>query len=79
LGSQAAKASRRPRSRRGDGWRLRAEIIEAARDALAEGGDLRQLTLRGIARQVGIAATSVYLHFPDAEQPRDRRDGTIIC
>jgi AcrR family transcriptional regulator len=58
---------RRPRSRRGDGGQLRAQIIEAARDVLAESGDLRQLTLRGIARQVGIAATSIYLHFPDTE------------
>ena len=65
--SNAAMAGRRPRSRRGDGGQLRAEIIEAARDVLAESGDLRQLTLRGIARRVGIAATSIYLHFPDTE------------
>lgn len=64
---RATRAPRRPRSRRGDGGRLRAEIIEAARDILAESGDLRQLTLRGVARQVGIAATSIYLHFPDTE------------
>jgi AcrR family transcriptional regulator len=65
--SQEAKGSRRPRSRRGDGGRLRAEIIEAARDVLADSGDLRRLTLRGIARRLGIAATSIYLHFPDTE------------
>jgi AcrR family transcriptional regulator len=58
---------RRPRSRRGDGGRLRAEIIEAAREILAETGDLEGLTLRGVARRVGIAATSIYLHFPDTE------------
>jgi AcrR family transcriptional regulator len=65
--SQEAKGRRRPRSRRGDGGRLRAEIIEAARDVLADSGDLRRLTLRGIARRLGIAATSIYLHFPDTE------------
>jgi AcrR family transcriptional regulator len=65
--SQEAKVRRRPRSRRGDGGRLRAEIIEAARDVLADSGDLRRLTLRGIARRLGIAATSIYLHFPDTE------------
>jgi AcrR family transcriptional regulator len=65
--SQEAEGRRRPRSRRGDGGRLRTEIIEAARDVLADSGDLRRLTLRGIARRLGIAATSIYLHFPDTE------------
>ena len=63
----ARQAYRRPRSRRGDGGRLRAEIIEAAREILAETGDLDGLTLRGVARRVGVAATSIYLHFPDTE------------
>lgn len=57
----------RPRNARGQGDRLRQEIIEAARDILAETGNLDRLSLRGVARRVGIAATSVYLHFPDAE------------
>jgi AcrR family transcriptional regulator len=65
--NQAPAARRRPRSRRGDGGRLREEIIEAARDILAETGSLDALTLRGVARRVGIAATSIYLHFPDTE------------
>jgi AcrR family transcriptional regulator len=63
----AAKAHRRPRSRRGDGGRLREEIIEAAQQILAETGGLDGLTLRGVARRVGIAPTSIYLHFPDTE------------
>ena len=57
----------RPRNARGQGDRLRQEIIDAARDILAETGNLDRLSLRGVARRVGIAATSVYLHFPDAE------------
>jgi len=57
----------RQRNARGQGDRLREEIIDAARDVLAETGNLDRLTLRGVARRVGIAATSVYLHFPDAE------------
>jgi AcrR family transcriptional regulator len=57
----------RQRNARGQGDRLRQEIIDAARDILAETGNLDRLTLRGVARRVGIAATSVYLHFPDAE------------
>jgi AcrR family transcriptional regulator len=62
-----AGAARRPRSQRGDGEQLRAEIIDAARQILAETGGLEGLTLRGVARRVGIAATSIYLHFPDTE------------
>jgi AcrR family transcriptional regulator len=65
--NEATTAPRRPRSRRGDGGRLREEIIEAAREILAETGSLEGLTLRGVARRVGIAATSIYLHFPDTE------------
>jgi AcrR family transcriptional regulator len=64
---QAPAARRRPRSRRGDGGQLREEIIEAAREILAQTGSLDALTLRGVARRVGIAATSIYLHFPDTE------------
>jgi AcrR family transcriptional regulator len=65
--SQATTSWRRPRSRRGDGGQLRAEIIDAARHLLAETGGFEGLTLRGVARRVGIAATSIYLHFPDTE------------
>jgi AcrR family transcriptional regulator len=65
--SQAATARRRPRSPRGEGSQLRADIIAAARQILAETGGREELTLRGVARRVGIAATSIYLHFPDTE------------
>lgn len=58
----------RRRNPRGQGERLRDEIVEAASALLAETGDVRQLTLRGVAKRVGIAATSVYLHFPDVER-----------
>lgn len=58
----------RPRNRRGEGARLREEIIDAASELLAESGDVNQLTLRGVARRIGIAATSVYLHFADTRE-----------
>jgi AcrR family transcriptional regulator len=63
----AAAVTERQRNARGQGDRLRREIIDAARDILAEAGALEPLTLRAVARRVGIAATSVYLHFPDPE------------
>jgi AcrR family transcriptional regulator len=59
----------RPRSRnpRGEGGRLREELIEAAAEMISESGDATQLTLRGVARRIGIAAPSIYRHFPDVD------------
>jgi AcrR family transcriptional regulator len=55
----------RKRNRRGEGGKLRDEIIAAAREILDEEGDERAVTLRSVARRVGIAAPSIYPHFPD--------------
>ncbi|HEX9414397.1 MAG TPA: TetR/AcrR family transcriptional regulator [Ktedonobacterales bacterium] len=57
----------RQRNPRGQGERLREEILDAADALLAAGGDARTLSLRGVAKRVGIAATSVYLHFPEVD------------
>jgi len=61
-----ATAVTRTQNPRGSGGLLREEIIDAAHELLAESGDPSQLTLRGIAKRVGIAAPSIYQHFPDA-------------
>lgn len=45
---------------------MRQELLAAAMATVVSNGS-PQLTLRGIARQVGIAAPSVYLHFPDLD------------
>jgi AcrR family transcriptional regulator len=50
---------RRPPSQWGEGAALKEEILGAAARMLAESG----LSLRAVAREVGIAAPSVYLHF----------------
>ncbi|MGC7095147.1 TetR/AcrR family transcriptional regulator [Amycolatopsis lurida] len=55
----------RRRNRRGEGSKLREEIIDAAVDLLDEHGDERAITLRSVARRIGIAAPSIYPHFPD--------------
>jgi AcrR family transcriptional regulator len=55
----------RPRNRRGEGSRLRDEIVAAAVELLAETGDESAITLRSVARHIGIAAPSIYRHFPD--------------
>ncbi|MET9088015.1 TetR/AcrR family transcriptional regulator [Streptomyces sp. NPDC004237] len=49
----------------GEGERLRQEILDAATRILEETGRENALSLRGVAREVGIAAPSVYLHFKD--------------
>ncbi|MEU7479457.1 TetR/AcrR family transcriptional regulator [Lentzea sp. NPDC042327] len=55
----------RRRNRRGEGGKLREEIIAAAVEILDEGGDERAVTLRSVARKAGIAAPSIYPHFAD--------------
>lgn len=57
----------RERNRRGEGGRLRADILEAASALLDETGDEQAVTLRAVARRVGIAAPSIYTHFPDRQ------------
>src|SRR4051812_11305000 len=65
MSTPEATVAGRARNRRGEGSRLRDEIVDAAVGLLDETGDERVLTLRSIARQAGIAAPSIYRHFPD--------------
>lgn len=59
---------KRRRNRRGEGTRLRGELIEAAARLLESSGDAHALTLAAIAREAGIAAPSIYRHFPGLSQ-----------
>jgi AcrR family transcriptional regulator len=54
----------RQRNRRGHGAELRADILTAARALLDETGNAEAVTLRAVARRVGISAPSIYAHFP---------------
>lgn len=54
----------RARNRRGEGDRLRADILTAATGLLDRGGE-RAVTLRAVARAAGITPPSIYPHFPD--------------
>ncbi|GAB7049396.1 TetR/AcrR family transcriptional regulator [Catenuloplanes indicus] len=56
---------RRPVNPRGQGGRLRQEILDAAVVLLGRAGSEDGVTLRDIARQAGIAAPSIYSHFTD--------------
>jgi AcrR family transcriptional regulator len=44
---------------------LRADILAAASQILAETGSEEAVTLRAVARAVGISAPSIYAHFED--------------
>src|SRR3954471_19008085 len=61
----------RPRNRRGEGAKLREEILQAAARLLEESGREDAVTLRAVARAVGISAPSIYAHFDDREQILD--------
>lgn len=52
------------RNRRGQGERLRAEILAAAERLLAT-QPVEALRLRAVAREVGVTAPALYLHFAD--------------
>jgi AcrR family transcriptional regulator len=60
-------SARRPRSARGDGAALRGEILSAAAELLEANGNEAAVTLRAIAREVGITAPAIYGHFPDRQ------------
>lgn len=57
----------RSRNPRGHGDRLRQDILAAASELAAAPGGGSELSLSRVARHVGIATTSIYLHFPDIE------------
>lgn len=61
------ETTRRRPNARGQGELLREEIVTAAVGMLDELADDEALSLRAVARAVSIAATSVYLHFPDRD------------
>ena len=57
----------RERARKGEGERLRDEILEAAARLLIETGDENAVTIRAVAREVGVTPPAIYLHFADKE------------
>ena len=65
-GGVRSTTPRRQANRRGQGDRLREDLLAAAL-SMVESEGARGLSLRRVAQRVGIAATSVYLHFPDVD------------
>lgn len=65
---RAAPPNARRRARRGEGHRLREELIAAASDLLGELGDPNQLSMRAVAAAAGVSPPSIYLHFVDKQE-----------
>lgn len=59
--------SSRPRARKGEGDRLREEILRATERLLIKTGDQEAVSIRAIAQAVGVTPPSIYLHFADKD------------
>ncbi len=60
-----ARQRARRRSRRGEGDKLRDEVLAAVNRLLHEWGSDEKLTMRAVAQAVGVTPGSIYLHFAD--------------
>lgn len=63
--ASAEQAPARRRNPRGQGQLLKDQLVEAAARLLATLDQPETLTLRQVAREVGVAPASIYSHFPD--------------
>jgi AcrR family transcriptional regulator len=61
----ASASPRRARARRGEGEKLREQILEAASRLLVETGDEEAVSIRAVSEAVGVTPPSLYLHFAD--------------
>lgn len=58
----------RSRNLRGQGARLRSDLLAAARRLTERHNSTEALSIRAVAKEAGVAATSVYLHFRDRDE-----------
>lgn len=68
-GPRAATSAGRQRKRnvRGQGSKLTEDIVAAALALIDRTGSAESVTLRAVAREIGIAAPSIYGHFADRD------------
>jgi AcrR family transcriptional regulator len=57
----------RPRNPRGEGSKLREQLLAATAEVLNEVGDADRASVRAIARRAGVSPTALYLQFPDRD------------
>jgi AcrR family transcriptional regulator len=62
-----APAPARPRNPRGEGARLRDQLVQATAEVLDDVGDASRVSVRAIARRAGVSPTALYLHFADRD------------
>ena len=67
LARPSAAVRRRRRNPRGQGARLTEDIVAGALALIERAGSAEAVTLRAVAREAGIAAPSIYAHFPDRD------------
>lgn len=65
---QATRAPTRQRNPRGQGARLREDILAAAVALVGRLGSIEALSLRAVAREAGITPMSIYAHFASKEE-----------
>jgi len=63
-----APATHRKRARKGEGDKLRTEILDAAERLLGEKGSPDYVSMRAIATAVGVSAPAIYMHFDDKDE-----------
>lgn len=61
------KAVTRERNPRGQGDRLRADLVDAAVNLIAETGSVDAVSLRAAAKRAGVSPMAVYNHFEDRD------------
>lgn len=58
---------RRSRARRGEGDRLKDEILDATEALLLKTQDAESVSIRAVAEAVGVTPPSIYMHFASKE------------
>ena len=65
--AQSGQQAHRQRNARGEGGRLADDIAAGALALIERTGSDEAVTLRAVAREIGIAAPSIYAHFADRD------------
>jgi len=63
----ALQPLKRRRAPRGSGEQLREEILDATTELLLETGHAKAVSIRSVAKRVGVTPPSIYLHFADKD------------
>ena len=60
--------SPRERAPRGEGDRLREQLLEAATDLVHEAGGAERLSIRQVTKRAGVSPMALYLHFASLDE-----------